>query len=550
MIHKYTVSILSNFRIRGLVLASIAGLALALAGNFHQLWWLSLVSFLPVFYLFYSDLKVREVFVFSLVFGLIYFAAVFFWVWSVLPLDWAGIDGYFASRLLVFYSWFIFSLPPALVVGLWGLVFKLLKKNSWSDVWLVSLLWLVAEYLWSVLTSVVSYGPGGLIGANWSVGFVGYSLAPSQLFLPLAFWGGVWALSFSVVLINGALYHFLLHYRRSGMVGVSRSKLPTAALGLLVIVLIGFYGSSQFQDDQDYRKIPVGLVTTYEPSYSLSTREYREQVTESLAELFETRSLLWDQIPELVILPEDSRFLVGLLESEREDFVTEIFGLDSEVLFIDSARIPNQQGSPNLTFLYVNSLNLDMTTSSKRLLVPHGEYAPYLSRFILHLLGQGDWVRGFDSMRGNTPGEFGTGYDFKGYRVQATVCSEIMMPYLYSQIAQDSPLLINSASHSLFRGSNILYNQTINMAKVRAVETNRYFIYSANFVPSFVIDNRGQMIFQSQSSEVNSLDLVEVGLIDDYSGYQFWYWLTPWLVIVATAWVSYLLYRRQDLDRD
>jgi apolipoprotein N-acyltransferase len=44
----------------------------------------------------------------------------------------------------------------------------------------------------------------------------------------------------------------------------------------------------------------------------------------------------------------------------------------------------------------------------------------------------------------------------------------------------------------------MIYSQMQNVAKVRAVENDRWFVQSANMSPAFVLDNHGEVIAESE----------------------------------------------------
>ena len=210
----------------------------------------------------------------------------------------------------------------------------------------------------------------------------------------------------------------------------------------------------------------------------------------------------------------------------------DIFG-NREVLIVDSTRIAQNPGEAvKLEFFYVNVKTGEFFRSDKQFLVPHGEYLPFLSDKLLRMSGLKEWADGFRAERGYGKGGDVKTVDFKGFKVGATACSEIMSVSLNRNIVDlGSAFIINAASHSLFNGSKVLYDQTINNAKVRAVENNRYFVHASNFVPSFVLDNTGQIIAESEWYKDNIL-YEDVGIIKKDSIYnKFGRFVLPVLLI-------------------
>ena len=135
-------------------------------------------------------------------------------------------------------------------------------------------------------------------------------------------------------------------------------------------------------------------------------------------------------------------------------------------------------------------------------------------------MGKNDWIEGFKHGRSSERSKEVNLVDFKNFKVGASVCSEVMSVSINRDIVnRGSGVLINLASSSLFNGSKAMYDQTINMAKVRAVENNRYYIQSSNFVPSFIIDNQGKLIKQSNWYE-ESIIFEDIKIINKNSIYN------------------------------
>jgi len=111
-------------------------------------------------------------------------------------------------------------------------------------------------------------------------------------------------------------------------------------------------------------------------------------------------------------------------------------------------------------------------------------------------------------------------------------------PDLYRKITlKGSNVLINVASQSIFKGNQILYNQTRSIAKIRAVENNRYFIQAGNFISSSIIDNKGNVI--AVSDDNNSLLHGKILLIKDKTLYNLF---GDWILIFSLLVVIYLFF--------
>lgn len=517
---------MNNF-VKKLILIFIGAFVLAWAGNYPSWWWLSLVGLLPLIYIIYQpNTRPKKIFLWGWFFGAVYLFGIHLFAFSALPLDWAGIESKWAGYLLVLYSNLFTVTVLGFFVGLWAFCFTKFKRGDWTDFLGAPFLWVLFEYLRALAYSIATYGEGGLIGSTWSLGFLGYHIAPSNFLLPLASLGGIWLLSFMVVSINLIIYFIIC---RIGVIRdytwVNKKNIIGLALVLAVIPLAFIVQNKISTLETNTQFLKFAVANTYTPSYAQATPEIINTNLENNKKLLLTLSEEFKVAPDVIFMPEDSRFLEYLASTGERDFIRNLFSAQEEILFIDSERVPNQAGSPNLRFTYVNSLTGQYGYSGKSFLLIHGEYVPYVSKFILSLFGQSDWVRGFEGIRSNQRGEYEKGFDHDGLHVEATACSDLFLPFLYSQnVDRGAGFLLNAASHSLIKGSKTFYNQTVNMAKVRAVETNRFFIMAANYTPSFVLDNNGQMINHSNmTDQEDSFIYNDIPIIKKNTFYQIWY---------------------------
>ena len=118
---------------------------------------------------------------------------------SIKPNSWID-DGWFVGTMIVVCSWFLVSS----FIGLAGLFLAgaISFLNKYLNIiylgFFVPVLLVVSEVLGSLIFSIISYGTGSTINANYSFGYVGYFLAQHQLLLTTASFGGVYFLTYVV----------------------------------------------------------------------------------------------------------------------------------------------------------------------------------------------------------------------------------------------------------------------------------------------------------------------------------------------------------------
>ncbi len=488
----------------------LGALSLAASFNYPSLWFLGFFSLVPLLNFIYQNKRSGKNFLCAYIFGTIYAGGTILWYWDTLPLDWAGINGKFLGVALVFAIWFLSSLVLGLFIALWAAAFGKMKRGGLSDFFIAPFLWIIFEYLRSAAFSVFWAGPGSLFGAHWSFGFLGYIPTESGIFLPLAGIGGVYLLGFFVVFAN-VFVSKIIAGRTRGLVSV----FVAAAVFLIIAALATPRAGS---GTEKYMKTAI-LRTNAPARFESSEKAYSEK-------LKSVGSLVLGigesgQNPDIIIFPEDSRFVSAIKNSGKAWFLRYILG-GKEILIIDSAPKKDKAGggknSAEISFF--NTKSEQTQTSDKMLLVPHGEYMPYVTAFGARIFGRGEWVKNFEKERGYAGGEKMAPAEFKGAKIGTLFCSEIVSPFLYGDLTRGgAEILVNIASHSVFHGSRLLYSQTLKMAKVRAVENNRYFVEATNFNQSFVIDNAGRMVKESRG-DGDSVIYANIPLISRPSVYN------------------------------
>lgn len=476
------------------VLYVAGALALGFAFNYSEfLWLVGFIALVPLFFAIdrYGSSLMR-VFLLGWGFGAVFLGVVLFWFWNTLPLDWFGITDITFSIFTVFISWSFVTATLSSFIGLFALLFRALKGGAVRNLLLAPSLWVLSEFLRTFGFSILTAGPGSISGPHFSVGFLGYLLANNSIILSLSTFGGVYTLSGFVVLVNILLYQ--LATDRS----VSIKRVACVSMGILAtIALYALPHYLHVEGSTPAQEISVAVLhTAFEPSLAMSQNESKRRFS-ILKGLIE-RIPADDMEPDIIVLPEDSRFLFTLFASGKaKEFFDGLFG-DREVLIIDSSRVRDASGTVRSRMFYFNTKTGQVATADKLFLVPQGEYIPYLYDLIASVVGRSDAVEAFSKNRSYQRGEEVRPVSFKDISVGGLFCSDVLSPVFYEDlVGQGADVLVNVASQSLFHGSRILYGQVQNIAKVRAAEHHRYFIQASNGSPSFILDSRGSIVAES-----------------------------------------------------
>ena len=471
-----------------IILSILSGLLLGASINYpEQLWFLSLVSIVPFLYVLDRFIvSTRQTFLYGWLFGSIFLGSVLIWFWDTLPLDWLGIESVSISVLIVFVNWFSLTVALGLSFAFLFTLFKRYRRGSFFDVITLVVLWVVFEYLRMWIYALISLGEESLFAPHFSLGFVGYALAENQTLLQFAKFGGVYTLSAFAVLVNGISFWLISQQKFS-----IRKKVYIAGAFLIILLVSPFATTFVTNDDiQGGNSVRVAVIYT-----NLEGRSYIEEATN----LFKEISTIIPR-PDIVVFPEDVRFLSTL--EKNEELSTLVYNIfeDKEVLIIDSSRSRNEMGVVRSRLHYYNTKADETVIDEKQFLMPYGEYTPYMHKFLLNMFGYGNITDRLDRNRGYTKGDSGRVVGlYDGVAVGALFCSEILSPSLYREYTKvhGADILVNLSSQAWFHSSRRLHNQTRAIAKVRAVENQRPFIQSGNDSPAFILDKTGEIIADS-----------------------------------------------------
>lgn len=478
------------------IYAVLSAVTLGVAYDYSQyLWWLTLVALVP-FFLAIDNVKtsLTNVFLIGLVFGSVFLGIVFVWFWSTLPLDWVGINNKLFSEFVIGVIWVFFSISPALFIGAFAVSFRLFKKNLVRVFFLAPIAWVLFEYARTFGFYLFSLGPGSNFGPHFTIGFLGYALANNSHLIRLSALGDVYTLSAFVVIINGIFY-----YIYTSSFSLSKKTL-FMFLTVSVVALLSFFpvASVIYSKQKAGQELSVAsLHTSFSSSLSISREEFDSRIS-TISNLFKQIQKS-DRSPDIVILPEDSRFIINLIRlGTLKSFFNGIFG-NHEVLIIGSSRVGSSDGKTRQKMFAYNTKTGSVQTVEKMFLLPYGEYMPYIYTDMFKLLGRNDIVSALNQNRSYSIGNGVRTIKFKNILIGGLFCSDVITPVFYKELtSKGANVFINIASESWFHKSKILNQQMMNIASVRAAANNRYFIQAGNGSPSFIINNKGVMVSESK----------------------------------------------------
>lgn len=464
-----------------MLLVSILGAFVAACGIlFPVAWPLAPLGLAAFFAALLRAHTLRFVFLHGLIFGIATGGAGIWWFWDTLPLDWLGLKNPSVGWMLVFLSWGPVTLMFALVTAFGSMALWSVRQLPFATI-LLALMWMLIEEgrMWGF--SFLTYAERGYLGPHFSSTSIGYPLAESSYLLQLAAFGGVFVLNFAAALFASVLAYLMLRDKSS--------RLIPGAVALFIVALLPLVAPPAPPSKEPltaalgYMNIPVGTIH--------AENQFENLLTQMAA-----------QAPEasLFVLPEEKRLNSPFVEqADRQEFYETLFG-EREVLVLSSNHVPAEPTGFNIFLWYENGRGELLHTYSKRFFMPGGEYMPHAMLAVFSLAPDSaltDFVNALPT-KAPTPTPL-TSVPLGSHQVGGIVCSDFLSPGLSRDLARvhGADILVNSANPAWFHDSQTLYDKTIQISKVHAVQGRSYFLQASNGSPSFAIDPYGTLIAES-----------------------------------------------------
>lgn len=487
--------------------AILAGVLLGIGFLLPILWPLALVGIVPLL-LALKRCRTVGVAAFcgwlaSFVLALFSLASI---LWGTLPLDWYGFSAVWIQWLMVGVSWMLASAVFALGGGIFGALAHIYRKDSWSDLFIIPAAWTISEWLGSFIFSTIGYGPGSLVGAHFTLPYVGYLLVNDSALLQLAWLGDVYALSFAAIAVGVVTYRLLFS-------SSPKERRLLYALACVVIFiwalahpLVNYLsGNARAAAETSSSALSVVAISRYAPPLFLPTPQEERDRFEALRTLI---APLHDI--DVLVFPENAVFLRSIPQSESAAVWRELrdIGRDGKLpLSIDSQDIRQESGELFSRLEYAGS-DEGTVYSYKQFLLPLGEYVPYVYRAGLQLFGGRGLLERVVNVRAYARGPSAATASVNGITLAARFCDEVMSPELYrQQVVHGANMLVNLSSQSWFHGSHLVYEQMKAIARVRAVSLGRWYVQSGNMAPAFVLDQYGQVVGETRWDDMSTLQV-------------------------------------------
>ncbi len=454
----------------GFILTVLAAALLTAANYFGSLYFLSWTAFLPLFYYLYiysSKLSYKKIFLTGWNFG--------FWI-----LAFSGNFLYHsiklytsASILTIILLLILLFLLLSLIYGIFFLLYFYLQQRLFAEN-------SVQAFFFAFCWTLFELGRYYLLNF-FPIGNPAYTQVEFISFIQLAEPGGIWLLTFLLVLVNGLLFQIIFEQKIKKII----------IIGILVVLIFSFAHYRQqtnlARGQAEANLIEIGIITSeidQEKKWSLKQLDQNIELTLNAAQKLNQT--------QLIIAPETNlTFDFNSNKYYQQQFLSDVAAEFKTPVQIGSlAAGDSSRGRYNSSYLLSEEGEI-ISRYNKNLLLYFGETYPFinlLNRYTPY---------NFSMLNAGREANL---FKYKNLQWKTVICSEILYPDYTKAAAGEVDFIVNQTNEAWFNESRLLKNIMWQAAVLRAVE---------NRVPVVKVGNQahnGIIYASGKYRKVNSKD--------------------------------------------
>lgn len=521
----------------------LSGILLILSYPPCNFGFLVFISLIPLF--FFLKLKIvslKKAFWGGFITGIIFFGKLFGWLFATPPFEWLGLStekGFVFVLLFLIAIWLIQIVFFGLFFGVFAwIIKKLMKFNlvNFNALILIPGLWIVLEYLRAWGFGILWLGKETLFGPHWTFGNLTYALHNIPPLIQIADITGIYGISFLILLVNVGLFLIWKQCRRLSLTHI--------AVLMLVLILLGLswadYGIYKLKSESyeaKPHKVKIALLQTNFISSAEFNSYQKKEIFNTVLGLLQSAT----DRPDFIIAPEGFGIvsLTGPPGNEAGNTETTKYLLkdfyQSGQIFLENKKIIDDNGKVKSRLFYYD-LNKEKPIAfhDKLLLVPNGDFMPYLTKAILNIYSFNLNYQERLTQKGekNEPVHLPQGI------VGGTICSSILSPNIQQGMTKKgAQFLVVVSSDAPFHGAKSLLLQNLAMSKLRAIENRRYFAQATNMGYSFLLDPNGKIVLKPEELG-NKILFSDIQMISNKTIYTKF---GDWIILLAILLILFSL---------
>lgn len=396
----------------------------------------------------------------------VYYFFIYHWFVNLYPLDFVGLDAG-ASLVVVFAGWLGLSLLQAILGGFIFVLYALIQRGA-----LFERIPLLRPFVFASVWTVFEFSSTiGWTGVPWGRIVLGQVECLPMLQSASLF--GSYFVGWLIMVVNGLIAYWIVYRTKALVCGVVAGALLASNLTFGLIV-------RAIPEASDTENVTVAVIQGNINSHdkwngSASAREIYGGLIRSAA----------NEGAELVLLPETA--FPTRLTGDNRKFVSNIAKECNIYLVVGAFASDEEMNEYNALYMVAPDGAFSDTVYAKRHLVPFGEYVPMRAVTELLIAPLANLNLGDDLTAGEDTALFDTAWG----KIGSLICFDSIYEQLTIDTARDgAELILLSTNDSWFYDSKAVY-QHMSHAQVRAVESGRDIVRSANTGISAIISSDG-----------------------------------------------------------
>jgi apolipoprotein N-acyltransferase len=456
--------------LKGASLVIASALLLILSFPNFEVWPLAWVGLAPLLLASVQSSRSSQAFFLGWLWGMVFFYGTCWWL-TYPMIRYANIPASLAFPLLI--------LPIALVAlfpGIFSLILsRLINHFGLNLLFAAPLIWVSCEW-----------GRYAVTGELWNA--LGYSQAFHPALIQPAHWGGVYSISFLLLMVNAGVAFLILSRNAAALI----RTLAVVLLAALVLAVTFIHGR---RDQISGEAVGVNVVAV-QPNVPM---DGAADMTALLNRHFELSNQALSNHPtgprfsSLVIFPESPMNFSYSRDPHLQQVIGD-FARDHHTSVLLNSLEPAQNLGESNSAILINEAGQIVARYDKIRLMPFGEYVP-----LPH------WLPGASSVRGIVgdfiPGSSYTLMPLGALRVGVFICIEAAHPEVARTFTAEGADALINISNDGYLGPTPVMRQHLSNAIFRAVENNRQLLRVTNNGISANIDANGKVLDTTSAFE-------------------------------------------------
>jgi apolipoprotein N-acyltransferase len=442
-----------------------------------DLWFLAWISLVPLLIVVARAASLRKALAAGWLWGAVFFYGTCWWL-TYPMIHFAGISAWLAYPLLLLPV-ILAAVFPALFAGILA---RIIERFGNFALILAAPIWVSTELLRYAVT-----------GQLWNA--LGYSQAFHPWMIQTARWGGVYAISFALLLFSSAMALLLI---RRDLRSILLSTMIIAAI--ISCMTLAVVRAANVRAQQDEGRTVAGHAVAVQPNVPMDGSESQAEMDAllqrhlalSVEGLRDTPDdvgnlvlIIWPESPMNFTYSRDPK-----LQQTIATFVRNHSGRSPVYVLLNSLEPAKGGGAQNSAIL-VNEKGEMSARYDKIRLMPFGEYVP-----LPH------WLPGASSVRGLvgefTPGSSYTLMPLGALRAGVFICIEAAHPAIPRMFAREGADVLINISNDGYLGPTAVMRQHLSNAIFRAVENDRPLVRVTNAGLTAMIGPDGSVLEQTE----------------------------------------------------